>query len=108
METNKKYRLRDVLKMLNYVKENPTEYRVVVELKRNHETISNKIAYYDYDYYMFDLSDGCGKEVFDKFLVSACMFKSGYGCFASRMNACAFIMELVRHNKVRKIYIDCY
>lgn len=106
----KEYKISDVLKMLNYVEENPTEYRVVVYLKRTHETIVNltKKAYYTPDYYMFDLSDGDGDVVYDKFNVVGVMFDKDYACDASKLNAVAFIMKLIRHNKVDKIVVESY
>lgn len=108
MET-RKYKLDDVYGMIRSIIENPLEYRLVVELKRNHEEIwSDKTAHYTNDYYMFDLSDGFGTAIFEKFLVTGCMFDKYYACNATKTNCIAFIMKLVRHNKVRRIYIDVY
>ena len=105
----RKYRLDEVYGMISFIIANPLEYRLIVELKRNHEEIwSDKTAHYTNDYYMFDLSDGFGTTIFEKFLVSACMFNKYYSCDASKLNCIAFIMQLVRNNKVKSIYIDVY
>lgn len=110
METKKNnYELRDVLSLLNTVVKLPTSYRLIVEMKRTRvQTWLNGKAYEYNDYYMFDMSNG-ESPIYDKFLVSGCITTwTDVSCWASKLNCLAFIMKMVRNQKVKRIYLDCF